>query len=493
MATTTKTTLDGTDLVGTDSLKVLNISKPLTFYSVFDTNILTAIDAFKGEPLTPAVAADKATGTLAVAAVPGSWIAKVKGLDIYDSNLTTLQTINLISGDSSSLLIKTQNTDAANNSSSYDFTSPNSVIHVLTNATISNAAPVVVVNPKAKPVKVNPNIKLAYEDKTNSIIYTNSGVTGTQDDIRADLTQISKAIFTTKNNIFSANVNYKESLSYYEGEKYKVEISTTKAVLSNSPALSFSPTKNSVVISKYAYLSNDFSILLTGNITGTWGADGNTEIMTLKNITVQTADYSLQTANLIYKNIYTNAEYVAKSGLTNLDTYNLTPVGDMQTSLISRDLPKILSGNNIITLKGAGSVDAGAGNDIIIGSASPNTLVGGAGSDKLTGGKIADTFSFQQSDFLTANKNGDLVFNKSVDTITDFNAKEGDLISFDGQTLTFPHDLAEAKTAKMPLFYLKGSVYFDVNLSEDIYAPTVIIKLTGNPKVNADSTDFLTA
>jgi hypothetical protein len=43
---------------------------------------------------------------------------------------------------------------------------------------------------------------------------------------------------------------------------------------------------------------------------------------------------------------------------------------------------------------------------------------------------------------------------------------------------------------KMPLFYMKGSVYFD-NPNDAIYAPTVIIKLTGNPKVNATFDDFL--
>ncbi|MGB4498433.1 MAG: calcium-binding protein [Methylococcaceae bacterium] len=460
-----------------------------------DSNILLI-----GTPEVPSVSAvkeDVTTSTDAALAIPiipattAKWSAKIKGSDAYDPNATTLQTINLVSNDSSTLLIKIQNTDAANTSSSYDFTSPNGVIKLSTNATTSNTAPVVVVKPNAKTVKVNPNIKLAYDDRANSIIYTNAGEAGTKDDIRADLTQISNAVFTTKNNVFGAKINYQESLSYYEGEKYKVEISTQKEVFSDSPALSFSPTKNSVVINKYAYLSNDFSISLTGKISGSWGTQGNTEIMSLKNVQVETVDYSLSSANLTYKNVYTNLEYIEKSGLTNLDTYNLAPVGEMQDNLINRDLPKILSGNNDITLKGSGSVDAGAGSDIIVGSALDNTLMGGAGSDKLTGGKGADVFSFQTSDFLSFNSKGDLVFNKSVDTIIDFNPKEGDTLNFgDMGSVAFFQSLSSAKSEGVSIFYIKGKIYYDVNPADDIYKPTVIVKLTGNPKVTEDFTDW---
>jgi Ca2+-binding RTX toxin-like protein len=496
MATTTKITLDGANLLGADPSQLLNISRPLSYYSNFDGGTLfTTINGFAGEPITPAVVADKANDIKASPAVPGTWIPKVTGADAYDLNLTTLQTINLYTktgtdaAKAGTLLIKVQNTDANNATSSYDFNSADGAVSLATNSTISNAAPPV--NPKAKPAKVNPNIKLAYDDRSNTIVYTNKGVTGTQDDIRADLTQISKAVLTTKNNVFSAKINYQESLNYYEGDKFKFEVSTKKAVLSDSLALSFSPTKNSIVINKYNYLSNDFSISLTGSITGSWGVDGNTEIMNLPSVQVETTNYSLRSTNLTSKNVYTNAEYVEKSGLTNLETYNLTAVSDMQNSFSTRDLPKILLGNNVINLKGAGSVDAGAGNDIIVGTSGDNTLIGNIGSDKLTGGKGADTFSFQTSDFLSLNSNGDLVFNKSVDMITDFNKKDSDSIIFDDKPLdAFPHNLAEAKMEKMPLFYMKGSVYFD-NPNDAIYAPTVIIKLTGNPKVNATFDDFL--
>jgi Ca2+-binding RTX toxin-like protein len=493
MATTTKITLDGADLVGADPLKPLHISKPLAYYSTFDTTVLGAIAAFEGEHLTAAVPAVPKTADTAAepakAAIPGSWLPKVSGLDAFDSNVTTLQTVNLYTNAGSSLIIKTQNTDAANNSNSYDFTSSDGAIHVLTNSTISNAAPVVVVNPKAKPVKVNPNIKLSYDDRSNSVIYTNTGATGIKDDIKASLTQISHAISTVKNEVFSAKITYKEAFSYLKGEEYQVDISSAKTVLSDSPAISFSSTKNNFVITRYDFLLKEgFSISLKGTISGSWGTDGNTEIMNLKNVAIETKNFSLKTAATTYTQTYTNEDYFTKSGLTNLDTYNLTPIDNMQSDIETRVFSKILAGDNLINLKpnAVAAIDAGAGNDIVTGSAKTDTLIGGAGSDKLTGGKGSDTFSFKAADFLTENSIGDMVFNKSVDTITDFNAKDGDTLSFDEQSLNFPHDLPEAKTAKMPLFYLKGSVYFDVNPSEEIYTPTIIIKLTGNPKVNAD-------
>jgi Ca2+-binding RTX toxin-like protein len=251
--------------------------------------------------------------------------------------------------------------------------------------------------------------------------------------------------------------------------------------------------------------------------------------MTLKDVFLNTPEYSLKTASLISTNIYSNADYFTKSGLTNLDSYNLTDMIKMkedalvgQPDVPARVLPKILSGDNIITLKkaatvdggtgkdvitgsagndslmggegndilmgenGNDTVDGGAGNDVITGSIGDDSLLGGDGSDTLTGGKGADTFSFQKSDFLTANAKGDLIFNKSVDTITDFSLKEDDSISFndDMGTLNFYFDLKTAQAANSNLFYVNGNVYFDINPSPNIYTPTLIIKLTGNPKVN---------
>jgi Ca2+-binding RTX toxin-like protein len=546
----------------------------------FDSNILligtpevpglAAIKEVKEDAAKGIAAQDAILSTPTIPATNGKWVAKIKGSDAYDSNLKTPQTIDLVSSDGSTLIVKMQNTDASNNSNSYEFSGVNSDggnIRLSTNSTISNAAPVVVVNPKAKPAKVNPNIKLAYEDKSNIIIYTNEGVAGTKDDIRADLTQISNAVFTTKNNVFSAKINYKESLNYYEGDKFKVDISTEKNVLSNSPSLSFSGAKNTITINRYDILFNDdpnpsenFSVSLSGTVTNSWGVDGNTEIMNLKNVAVETADYSLRSASMIYKNTYTNNDYFAEpavktsttpakgGGLTNLDTYNLTPIQDnkMRDDLKIRVIEsKLLAGDNDINLKQAATIDAGAGKDTVYGSIGDDSIIGGigadslvgadgndmingdsgediisggagddtltggdgadklaggagndsligdAGSDNLTGGKGADIFSFQTSDFLSINKNGDLVFNKSVDTVTDFNKKEGDNFNFnDMGSLEFPQSLANAKTATTALFYFKGSVYFD-DPNDSVYKPVVIIKLTGSPKVAADFTDFL--
>ncbi|MCX7073847.1 MAG: calcium-binding protein [Methylococcales bacterium] len=521
---------------GADLSKTLNISKPLTYFSNFDNKAAlkaisdTAVGAISTDAM-PVIGSPEVLATK-LAAVPGTW--SVISPVAYDQLVTTKQTISLKTADGSKLTITITAKDNDNSSNEYDFTSSNGAIDVYTINTRSNAAPdvPVVLDSKGKPklVKVDPTIKLAYDDRTNSIIYTNLGGAGS-DVITASLTQIKHAIFTTKREVLSAKVNYSNSLSYKDND-YQVDISSTKAVSSNSLTLSTSGTTNTVKISTYSILSEDFSISLTGKIQESWGANGITEVMTLKDVFLNTPEYSLKTASLISTNIYSNADYFTKSGLTNLDSYNLTDmtkmkedalVGqpDAESPIPARVLPKILSGDNIITLKKAATVDGGtgkdvitgsagndslmggegndiltgenghytvdggAGNDVITGSIGDDSLLGGDGSDTLTGGKDADTFSFQKSDFLMANAKGDFIFNKSVDTITDFSLKEDDSISFnDMGTLSFYFDLKTAQAANSNLFYVNGNVYFDINPSPNIYTPTLIIKLTGNPKVN---------
>ena len=418
---------------GDDLSKTLNISKPLTYFSNCDNKAAlkaisdTAVGAISTDAM-PVIGSPEVLATK-LAAVPGTW--SVISPVAYDPLATTLQTISLKSTNGSKLTITTAVKDNDNSSNSYEFLSSDKAVSVKTAETISNAAPVV-------PVVLDSKGKLAYDDRTNSIIYTNLGGVGDLDDIKASLTQIKHAIFTTKKEVLSAKVNYSNSLSYKDKD-YQVDISSTKAVSSNSLTLSTSGTTNTVKISTYSILSKDFSISLTGKIQESWGANGITEVMTLKDVFLNTPEYSLKTASLISTNIYSNADYFTKSGLTNLDSYNLTDmtkmiedalVGqpDAESPIPARVLPKILSGDNLITLKKAATVDGGTGKDVITGSAGDDSLLGGDGSDTLTGGKGADTFSFQKSDFLTANAKGDLIFNKSVDTITDFSLIEVDTL-----------------------------------------------------------------
>ena len=155
---------------------------------------------------------------------------------------------------------------------------------------------------------------------------------------------------------------------------------------------------------------------------------------------------------------------------------NLELLGVSKISGTGNKLDNLLLGND--------------GHNILKGMAGNDTLIGGKGSDTLTGGKGIDTFSFSTSDFLTENESGDFVFNKSVDTISDFNLKDGDLLSFVDSILEFYPDLVSAKSAESELFYVKGTIYFNVDTTALNYTPVAIIKLTGNPKVNADFIDF---
>ena len=112
-----------------------------------------------------------------------------------------------------------------------------------------------------------------------------------------------------------------------------------------------------------------------------------------------------------------------------------------------------------------------------------------AQSDTLIGDKGTDKFEFNTSDFFTENNNGDYVYNKSIDTVTDFNLLKGDTLIFDVQ-LEFFNILTNAKNAESQLFYVKGIIYINSDSTGATYNPVPIIKLTGSPKVNADLTDW---
>ncbi len=90
---------------------------------------------------------------------------------------------------------------------------------------------------------------------------------------------------------------------------------------------------------------------------------------------------------------------------------------------------------------GITAIDAGAGNDVIIGSQGDDNIIGGAGQDILTGGNGADTYSFNsQSGHDIIRENGDnstdIIKFEDVDSITDlqFTQIGNDLLITTGPT-----------------------------------------------------------
>ncbi|MFM9111228.1 MAG: calcium-binding protein, partial [Prochlorococcaceae cyanobacterium] len=82
---------------------------------------------------------------------------------------------------------------------------------------------------------------------------------------------------------------------------------------------------------------------------------------------------------------------------------------------------------NTITGNGAANIlNGAAGADRLIGGAGNDRLIGGLGSDTLTGGLGADIFRFDAALSSTTNR----------DTITDFNAAQGDRIQLENAVFT---------------------------------------------------------
>jgi Ca2+-binding RTX toxin-like protein len=223
--------------------------------------------------------------------------------------------------------------------------------------------------------------------------------------------------------------------------------------------------------------SNKNSISFTGNLSAKWNSPDDTPAITgfITAISLNVAGSKLNVTGL-------------KLSYDDMLSFELGNINDL--------LPNFLMGNDVLTVSATDSVyeiNGYAGNDKITGSTEDDTIIGGAGSDKMTGGKGAYTYLFSKDDFLTENSKGDLIFNKSVDVVSDFNLKDHDTLDFtDLGVLSFYATLSAAKNDNADLFYVKGSgkVYLNTDTTGDKYTPTVIITLTGNPAVNPEGTDF---
>jgi Ca2+-binding RTX toxin-like protein len=297
----------------------------------------------------------------------------------------------------------------------------------------------------------------------------------------------------TKNGNYSATKSYTHTLSYI-GNGYNVNVSTkiNSSLKGDSTGTNTSNTNNTT-ITKYNLLNTDsgFNINLTGVYSHSQINNGVISDKTsFSKVALTTTDYKLTGVNVSYD----TPHYESGNPIQLPNASNIVNVTAMQDDLIANVVPNLMNGNNSITVtnKEGVQIDAGAGKDTVIGAIGNDTIIGGAGSDKLTGGKGTDTFSFSNADFYTENAKGDSVFNKSADTITDFNLKEHDVLDFgDLGELSFYAKLADAKADNAHLFYVKGSGSIYLNTSTtDGFTPTVIITLTGKPALNADGTDW---
>jgi Ca2+-binding RTX toxin-like protein len=107
--------------------------------------------------------------------------------------------------------------------------------------------------------------------------------------------------------------------------------------------------------------------------------------------------------------------------------------------LLGNDADNILTCSNAATVFTGFSTPNVGTNDVLNGRGGNDTLEGGAGNDILTGGTGADTFVFHAAD-------------RGIDTITDFNALEGDKIdlhttAWGNVTMSFIGDAAFSNVA----------------------------------------------
>jgi Ca2+-binding RTX toxin-like protein len=332
--------------------------------------------------------------------------------------------------------------------------------------------------------------------------YTNLGEIGNADDVIVSRSHTSHGVTTDNKGKTTEKATFIDSTNY-SGNGYNLSVST-KTVRNGSGTNpfqinSYQETQNTSVSQyKFSSIDDKFSISLTGSMESKLSLDTAIFKITLNGINLITSGYSLTTTKVTY----VDEGIVDDSGMTikglsnaqhNLSNYSF-PINKMQADIMNRVVPNIMKGDNNIKIKNTDGfeLNAGEGKDTVVGGIGNDTITGGAGTDKLTGGKGTDTFVFSQMDFFSYNINEDLVYNKSVDVITDFNLKEHDNLDFgDLGELSFYTSINEAKQDNAHLFYVKGTgnIYFNTS-STDGFTPTVIITLTGKAAVNAEMTDF---
>jgi Ca2+-binding RTX toxin-like protein len=459
MTTQTVTGYNLLSYVETPGLPIIGGS--ISTYSQFDSSILSAIGNYANE----------------------NWGAKTKGSDNYDSESSAVQTVSLTSKEGSSVTAIYQNSNDYGGKGSFDFISSDGLVKVK-----DSFAHTGIITDSLTGAEGNDHISL-------SVSYINLGGEGKEDDVNATLkyTEIPSTISLKKGVTKQTEVD--TTVMTYNGNGYDVNISAKSNVSSSRDEVFNGYSTTNTTITKYIFSNAEtgFNMVLSGTTKDSfvYGEGTQTEIILLSKVTLTTMDYKLTGTNISY-NAATQDDGMV--GITNLNVYRLVAVTAMQDDLMKNVVPNLINGNNNISIKNKEGVqiDAGAGKDTVIGAAGDDTIIGGAGSDKLTGGKGADTFSFSNADFYTENANGDSVFNKSADTITDFNLKEHDVLEFgDLGELSFYAKLADAKEDNAHLFYVKGSGSIYLNTSTtDGFTPTVIITLTGKPAVNANLTDW---
>jgi len=225
--------------------------------------------------------------------------------------------------------------------------------------------------------------------------------------------------------------SYVQTLKYFSNdsapgsERETIKFSNAEWSYGNSTTFSGLSTNYKGSVSTYVLkdLKNNESFSL-GSLSVTVDTAKNTANIIASNIQYSLTDYSISTSK--YANI-----------LSATDWESLLEISFNESSFdaIKSNIPGFaaifISGDNTIAIKSPSgiSIDAGAGNDKIIGGIGEDTLIGNAGKDSLTGGKGNDTFTISKSDF-------DFTSTQTVlaDTITDFkySATEKDSIALDG-------------------------------------------------------------
>jgi hypothetical protein len=175
----------------------------------------------------------------------------------------------------------------------------------------------------------------------------------------------------------------------------------------------------------YSFESADKATAVKFKFSGNSDAlDTSKNISTWSEATLKNADISIS--------LNAKLTIAKETDLTNVvaTETDLTAAADLVVDLQS----DILRGDNTIKISGQNystTVNAGLGNDTVVGSDGNNSIAGGKGTNTLTGGVGDDTFIFRKSDYVsTSAKN---LTGIKITTIKDFDSVvEGDKISLEG-------------------------------------------------------------
>jgi Ca2+-binding RTX toxin-like protein len=352
--------------------KLLDLGEPLDNQPAFATNVSTIIDRVKGETWnSQAFNPEALTTKLAFTSNAGSTIA------FEETQKST--------------------TTSFNETVSISLQASPSAVNATDKVTIKSSVEDKWAAPTAAGISTG-----SWSNSENFSFVDSQGNKDLTDDISVTVVRTDKGTYSNTNSAaLTADSNkYSSTISIAYAEKdRKLDVVVSSSGEEAGSVINgvYVKSKNvdTSTITKYSLIDNTdasstFSFLMAGTVT-----TNDISFITkydLKNVVVETNDYKLNTAAI--SGLYNTSQQDDLFESLNFGWGKPEGISGAKQSLADGFVPLLMKGANAITLKRAGSIAAGDGNDTVTGSEGNDVINAGTGVNVVSGGKGHDSIIY---------------------------------------------------------------------------------------------------